>query len=164
MSAPRQSRRSNRNSLSDIDVQRQIGGRSVGRMALAALWLADAGAILVVAAVGIWVGLLPRPRWLRSRARRAPAQVWTPPPRPLEECVAQARRLGQLHHLPVEGRSRAKSEGIRQAYDDALADCCRRLDIVHLLEVVAPGPELDEERLRVERRLAHSGVDLHLTG
>ena len=133
-------------------------------MALAALWLVDAGAILVVAAAGIWVGLLPCPRWRRRVARTGPAPVWTPPPRPLEECVARARRLGRLHHLSVEGRSRAKVEGIRQAYDDALAECCRRLDIVHLLAVLAPGPELDEERTRVERSLALSGVDLHLTG
>jgi len=133
-------------------------------MALAALWLADAGAIVVVAAAGIWVGILPRPRWLRSPARGVPAPAWTPPPRPLEECVARARRLGRLHHLPVEGRSRAKVEGVRQAYDDALAECCRRLEIVHLLGVLPTGPELEEERARVERRLALSGVDLHVSG
>lgn len=133
-------------------------------MALAALWLADAGAMLVVAAAGIWVGLLPRPRWLRLPVRRVPAPAWAPPRRPLEECVARARRLGRLHHLPVEGRSRAKVEGVRRAYDDALTECCRRLEIVHLLEVLPSGPELDEERGRVERRLALSGVDLHLTG
>jgi len=133
-------------------------------MALAALWLADAGAVIVLAAAGIRVGLWARPRWLRLRARHPEATVWTPPARPLEECVARARRLGGLHHQPSEGRSRAKLEGIRRAYDDALAECCERLQVVHLLQVLPPGPELDEERRRVERRLELSGVDLHLTG
>jgi hypothetical protein len=133
-------------------------------MALAALWLSDAGEILLVAAAGIWVGLLPHPRRPRSLARPAATPAWAPPPKPLEVCVARARRLGRLHHLSPDGRSHAKVEGVRRAYDDALAECFRRLDVVHLLEVLPTGPELDEERTRVERRLALCGIDLHLTG
>ncbi|HET8559167.1 MAG TPA: hypothetical protein VFL69_01485 [Marmoricola sp.] len=134
-------------------------------MGLVTLWLVDAVAVVLVAAGGIWVGLWARPRWWRARSGPG-----APAPRPgrttpsIEESVARSRRLGRLHHGPAEGRSRAKAEGIRRAYDGALAECCSALEIVHLLEVLPPGPELDAERTRVERRLELSGVDLNLTG
>jgi hypothetical protein len=135
-------------------------------MGVAALWLVDAGTVLLVAAGGIWLGIWS-PRWWRSR-RRPGAQprpsLSRPRRRPIEISVARARRLGQLHHASPHGRSRAKVEGVRQAYDDALAECCDALGIVHLLNVLAPGAELDAERGRVERCLELSGVDLHLTG
>ncbi|HET8603886.1 MAG TPA: hypothetical protein VFM09_08170 [Marmoricola sp.] len=131
-------------------------------MGLATLWLADAGAVLLAAVGGFWVGLWARPRWWCARRSRE-ATGDTGPARPLEESVARARRLGRLHHHATEGRSHAKVEGVRRAYDEALAECCAALEVVHLLDVLAPGPELDAERSRVEQRLAVDGVDLHLT-
>lgn len=150
-------------------------------MGLATLWTVDAVAVLLVAAGGIWVGLWAPPPWWPARARPG-----VPPgiqrglpgalrsdasrdrsaraPRPIEESVARARRLGRLHHCPGEGRSHVKIEGVRRAYDGALAECCAALEIVHLLEVLPPGPDLDAERSRVERSLALSGVDLGTAG
>src|SRR5690349_6678973 len=129
MSAPRQSRRSNRNSLSDISVQHQIGEAYRRSMGVAALWLVDAGTVLLVAAGGIWLGIWS-PRWWRSRRRPGPhSRTSLPRPRrrPIEASVARARRLGQLHHASPHGRPRAKVEGVRQAYDEALAECCDAL-------------------------------------
>ena len=133
-------------------------------MGLATLWLVDAGAVVLAAVGGIWLGLWTHPRWWPAalRADAAPPRGGRPA-RPIEESVTRARRLGRLHHQAREGRSRVKAEGVRRAYDDALAECCAALEVVHLLAVLPPGPELDTERARVERRLAGDGIDLHLT-
>lgn len=84
--------------------------------------------------------------------------------RPIEQVAEHARRLhDRFHHPPPEGRSYAKHEAIRRAYDDVLAEGCQRLGIEHLLGVLPPGDELDAERGRVERRLELSGLVLHPT-
>jgi hypothetical protein len=144
-------------------------------MGLATLWSVDVAAVLLIAAGGFWVGLWAPPPWWPQRARSGvrrglrravPSDAASGrsgcPHRPIEESVARARRLARLHHGPDEGRSHVKVEGVRRAYDGALAECCAALGIVHLLEVLSPGPELDAERARVEQRLALSGVDLRL--
>jgi hypothetical protein len=81
-----------------------------------------------------------------------------PHSRPIEQIVADLRRLGLRYHRLDPRASYAKVEAVRAAYDRVLAECCTSLGITHLLEVLPPGPQLDAERERVEDQLAGSGV------
>jgi hypothetical protein len=91
----------------------------------------------------------------RIRLRRPPPPQ--PPGRPIEAIAADVRRLGQeFRYLPA-GASFTRFEARRRAYDLALAEACRALDIAHLLEVLPPGADLDRERDRVELVLDYAG-------
>ncbi len=72
----------------------------------------------------------------------------------------EARRLGGRFRATRDGVSFAKSEAYRRAYDGVLGEGCDALDVAHLLAVLAPGPDLDAERLRVERVLHRWGLVL----
>lgn len=96
-----------------------------------------------------------RPR--RRRHRPAPPAPAGPP---IEELAENLRRLGCRFHHPAAGLRHAKVEGVRQAYDVALARACAALEVDHLLGVLPPGPELDRERERVEWALECAGLDL----
>jgi hypothetical protein len=120
-------------------------------------WLEIFALYLVIMAVTRALFLMPgvtgllaarrRPR-SKSRSRRQP-----PPQRPIEVIADDLRRLGaRYRHFP-RGTSYAKQEALRFAYDHALAEACACLEIEHLLAVLPPGPELDEERKRVEDSL-----------
>jgi hypothetical protein len=96
-------------------------------------------------------------------SRRAGLLLPVPPEpcgRPIEVIAAEARRLGQRYRRTRQGVSYAKSEAIRRAYDGVLGEGCDALGVPHLLGVLAPGEELDAERLRVERLLHVWGLDL----
>lgn len=84
----------------------------------------------------------------------------TPAGRPIEEIAADVRRLGTRYHGLAPRASFVKSDGVRRAYDGVLAECCAALGLTHLLGVIAPGPELDSERARVEGLLDDSGLRL----
>ena len=86
--------------------------------------------------------------------------VLTTTSRPIELIARDARRLGRRFHHPRRGLTFVKYESTRWAYDKVLAEGCRALGIEHLLEVLPPGPELDEERRRVEWLLYRAGLDL----
>jgi hypothetical protein len=70
--------------------------------------------------------------------------VLTPQSRPIEAIARDARRLARRFHHPRRGLTFVKYESTRWAYDKVLAEGCRALGIEHLLEVLSPGPELDE--------------------
>ena len=80
--------------------------------------------------------------------------------RPIETIAREARRLGRSYRYPPRGRSFARFEGTRLAYDKVLGEGCRALGIVHLLDVLPPGAELDAERERVEHLLDQAGLRL----
>jgi hypothetical protein len=82
------------------------------------------------------------------------------PNRPIETIAREARRLGRSYRYPPRGRSFARFEGTRWAYDKVLAEGCRALGVVHLLDVLPPGAELDAERERVEYLLGQAGLRL----
>lgn len=100
---------------------------------------------------------------LRTLPRRL-GLVRPPPPqplgRPIEEIVRDVRRLGHRWHTLPHGASFAKVEGLRRAYDGALAEACAALGVVHLLTVLAVGDDLDQERRRVETLLHIWGIEL----
>jgi hypothetical protein len=136
---------------------------------------ADIVALAVTAAGAAWLGLWQPParsrrfsrRLLRRFARHPREQdreaaAPEPKTRPFEVVAAHARRLYARFHQAAEGRSYAKLEAIRRAYDEVLAEGCAQLGIEHLLDVLPPGEELDVERTRVEQRLELVGLDLRL--
>jgi hypothetical protein len=97
-----------------------------------------------------------------DRVRGALPATPQPPGRPIEEIARDAHRLGTRFRSPQARRSFAQLEGRRIAYDRVLVEACTALRVEHLLEVLAPGPELDGERRRVELVLAGWGLGLGL--
>ncbi len=92
---------------------------------------------------------------LARRLRRRRAQV-VPLHRPIEDIGADLRRLHASFHR--EGLRFAKYEGCRQAYDRVLGEAAGMLEVIHLLEVLPPGRERDQERERVEMLLEAAGL------
>jgi hypothetical protein len=123
---------------------------------------------LVIAAICAALNVRAR-RWTRRTTERVGRRVWRLVPRrtlpttrsrPIELIAHDARRLGHRFHHPHRGLTFVKYESTRWAYDKVLAEGCRALGIVHLLDVLPPGPELDTERGRVEWLLYQAGLDL----
>ena len=92
--------------------------------------------------------------------RRLHRPVEQPTGRPIEEIASNIRRLGAAHYGGPPGRSWVKSEAFRRAYDEALAQGCRALEIDSDLLDLDPGTERDAERMRVEHLLAAAGLVL----
>ena len=92
-----------------------------------------------------------------------------PPPQPapvgmpLERIAADLRRLRTeaSHHPP--GMPMAKYRGAVAAYDDALVDACRALEVTTELPTLPDGVERESERLRVEYELERAGINLRGT-
>ena len=82
----------------------------------------------------------------------------TPAGMPLERIAADLRRLhiDARRHQP--GMSMAKYRGAMAAYDDALLDACRALDLSTDLSTLPEGVERESERLRVEYELERAGI------
>jgi hypothetical protein len=116
---------------------------------------------LPVGADGRWVVPVHVPthplRWARAHRRHPPPPA-EPPGRPLQEIVADARRLAPRALRPPRGTSRAKVLAVCYAYEHVLAEACAALDIEHLLGVLPPGDERDAERDRVGTLLWLAGV------
>jgi hypothetical protein len=80
--------------------------------------------------------------------------------RPIQEIARDAQRLGLRFRYVPSGVSFARYEASRRAYDEVLAEACQALDVAHLLQVLPPGQELDNERDRVELVLYWAGLRL----
>jgi hypothetical protein len=92
----------------------------------------------------------------RLRALRKPPP--TTASRPIEAIARDLQRLGvRFRSAPV---SFAKFEGRRQAYEVVLVEACEALEVEHLLGVLPPGTERDQERHRVESALSWAGLHL----
>lgn len=130
---------------------------------------------VVATALGVLLALSQRlqrlTRVLVRRAGRAglrlvrqlgvlPPALERPQHRPIEVIAHEGRRLRQRYRDTRRGVSYAKSEAVRRAYDDVLAEGCDALGIAHLLGVIEDAAELDVERRRVERLLHVWGLDL----
>jgi hypothetical protein len=94
--------------------------------------------------------------WWQHRRPESPAA------RPVEDLAVLARRLGRRFHHPPEGQRFVKCEAVRRAYDTVLVEASQALGVTTLLTVIAPGPELDAERGRVELALEERGFELGL--
>jgi hypothetical protein len=123
--------------------------------------------VLVMMVAAYWTGWLLNPdaahvrdEWA-VRIRKRLGREWIEPEvRPIEVLAAEMHRLGcRFHTLPAHA-SFAKQTAIRTAYDHVLAECCTALGREHLLDVLPPGQELDDERRRVELMLYGLGMPL----
>ena len=124
------------------------------------LLLAWAGVQVVLAgAIGFWCGWWPWQRRLGSFVVRLvgarPAPV-VPLHRPIEQVGADVRRLRES--FGHEGLRFAKYEGVRRAYDAALAEAADTLELTHSLTDLPPGIDRDFERMRVEHLLEDAGL------
>ena len=84
----------------------------------------------------------------------------TPVGMPLERIAADLRRLRLEARDHQPGMSMAKYRGAVAAYDDALLDACRALDLSTELSTLPDGVERESERLRVEFELERAGINL----
>lgn len=95
-----------------------------------------------------------------GQERRSQMQALRHPPgRPLEQLVADLRRLRRLVATD-EHRSAARQQGDRLAYDYVLGQICEMVGIEHQLHEQTGGHERDLERFRLEAELERSGIVL----
>jgi hypothetical protein len=82
-----------------------------------------------------------------------------PPGRPLEQLVADLRRLRAIVASDAH-RSAARQFGDRLAYDHVLVQLCDMLGVQHRLNSELIGRERDIERFRMEVELERAGIVL----
>ncbi|HEY3528917.1 MAG TPA: hypothetical protein VGK78_07185 [Nocardioides sp.] len=131
-------------------------GEAWGLVDLTLITIGAAGTLWVIAHAaevmeqsGRWVGAL-----VRTRA--------VPPPEgmPIERIAADLRRIRPQARWPADGMPMVRRRAIASAYDDALLDACRALDVPTDLGRLSDALELESERLRTEAALERAGVDL----
>ena len=79
---------------------------------------------------------------------------------PIERIAADLRRIRVQARRPVTGMPMARRRAIAAAYDDALLDAWRGLDVPTELDRISDDLERESERLRTEAELERAGVDL----
>jgi hypothetical protein len=95
-----------------------------------------------------------RRTWFASSTRGIPDGL------PIERIAADIRRIRpQARHLE-SGMPMARRIAIVAAYDEALMDACRALDVPTDLDRIVDSLERESERLRTEVELERAGVDL----
>jgi hypothetical protein len=95
-------------------------------------------------------------RFLRGARSPSPS----PAGMPIERIAADLRRIRPEALTQVSGMPMARRRAIVAAYDAALLDACRALDVPTDLDRVTDGLERESERLRTEAELARAGVEL----
>ena len=122
------------------------------------LWtLVGAAVILVVLYHAAIVRVLVRvARWLHL----VPPPPPVPEGPPIGKLARDLRRLraATLHH--EAGESQVRRVAAVAAYDQALADACRELEIPDTLTELPLGTDRDAERLRIEWLLEQRGLRL----
>jgi len=135
------------------------GGVVVGILIVIALSVSSAAMLRLLLSspfIIAWVSDVGIPG-MRKRIRR---RVEPPVGRPIEEIASSIRRLGGEYYGGHPGRSWVKSEALRRAYDGALDEGCRALEISTDLLALEPGTDHDAERMRVEHLLVTAGLVL----
>lgn len=79
---------------------------------------------------------------------------------PIERIAADLRRIRPQARTPAMGTPMARRRAITAAYDEALVDACRALDVPTELDRMTDTFERESERLRTEHELQQAGVDL----
>jgi hypothetical protein len=123
-------------------------------LASTAVFAAIIGLVLYFGTVWRALGRLGR------RLHLLPAPPPAPVGHPIGDLARDLRRLrrGTLHHRP--GESRVRRDAALAAYDEALIEACRELEIPDTLSELTPGTDREAERLRIEWLLAERGLDL----
>jgi len=89
-----------------------------------------------------------------------PPRPPTPHGMPIERIAADLRRIRPQALTPTAGMPMARRRAIVAAYDEALLDACRALDVPTELDRITDALERESERLRTEAELARAGVEL----
>jgi hypothetical protein len=122
------------------------------------LALITAGVILTLWTIAHLADVLERgdrvARFLKIVKSPAPA----PAGMPIERIAADLRRIRPQALLPTTGMPMARRRAIVAAYDEALLDACRALDVPTDLDRLTDALERESERLRTEAELARAGV------
>ena len=86
----------------------------------------------------------------------------SPPPcgMPIERIAADLRRIRRQTRMPAMGTPMVRRRAVAAAYDEALLDACRALDVPTELDRMTEPLERESERLRTEHELEQAGVDL----
>src|SRR5689334_9167630 len=84
----------------------------------------------------------------------------TPGGMPIERIAADLRRIRPQALMPAEGTPMTRRRAVVAAYDEALLDACRALDVPTELDRITDALERESERLRTEAELARAGVEL----
>ena len=87
---------------------------------------------------------------------RSPAPA--PAGMPIERIAADLRRIRPQALTPTAGMPMARRKAITAAYDEALLDACRALDVPTELDRMTDALERESERLRTEAELERAGV------
>jgi hypothetical protein len=95
-------------------------------------------------------------RFLKIVKSPAPA----PAGMPIERIAADLRRIRPQALTPAAGMPMARRKAIAAAYDEALLDACRALDVPTELDRMTDALERESERLRTEAELERAGVAL----
>jgi hypothetical protein len=98
-------------------------------------------------------------RWARAM-RLLPTPPVAPSGMPIERIAADLRRIRRQALMPASGTPMARRRAIVAAYDDALLDACRALDVPTELDRITDALERESERLRTEAELERAGVEL----
>jgi hypothetical protein len=77
---------------------------------------------------------------------------------PLETLAATLRRLRERVRSPRPGTAVARQRGIAAAYDDALVNTARALEVPTTLADLPEGFDREAERLRLEDALEQAGL------
>ena len=93
-------------------------------------------------------------RLLRIVKSPAPA----PAGMPIERIAADLRRIRPQALTPTAGMPMALRKAIAAAYDEALLDACRALNVPTELDRMTDALERESERLRTEAELERAGV------
>jgi hypothetical protein len=132
-------------------------GEAWGVVDLALITVGLAGALWLIAHVA---DLLE----LGIRCARALRLVPTPPAAPtgmpIERIAADLRRIRPQALMPATGTPMVRRRAIVAAYDEALLDACRALDVQTELDRITDALERESERLRTEAELERAGVEL----
>jgi len=87
---------------------------------------------------------------------RSPAPA--PAGMPIERIGADLRRIRPQALTPAAGMPMVRRKAIAAAYDEALLDACRALNVPTELDRMTDALERESERLRTEAELARAGV------
>jgi hypothetical protein len=130
-----------------------------------AVGLVDLTLVTLGIVLGIWllVHAVDAVTLGRSGTRRVwfvPRQRPIPDGMPIERIAADLRRIRPQAREAVAGTPMVRRLAIVAAYDEALLDACRALDVPTELDRMTDGLERESERLRTEAELERAGVDL----
>jgi hypothetical protein len=79
---------------------------------------------------------------------------------PIERIAADLRRIRPQARRQEAGTPMVRRRAILAAYDEALLEACRALDVPTDLDRIVDALERESERLRTESELQRAGVDL----